>query len=40
MGNFEAADTHLRGFYSCVDMNNTREWEYRLYGMTQRMILL
>jgi hypothetical protein len=40
MGNFEAADTHLKGFYSLLDMTNTKEWELRLHGLPQRMVLL
>jgi hypothetical protein len=40
MGNFAAAETHLNGFYSLLDMNDTSGWEMRLHGLPQRMILL
>jgi hypothetical protein len=40
MGNFKAADTHLKGFYSLLDMTNTERWERRLHGLPMRMVLL
>ncbi len=40
MGNFEAADTHLKGFYSLLDMTDPKKWELRLRGLPMRMVLL
>ncbi|KAK4192383.1 hypothetical protein QBC35DRAFT_248408 [Podospora australis] len=40
MGNCVAAEAHLNGLSTLIDMKRPEEWQHRFYGMLQRIILM
>ncbi|KAK3984106.1 hypothetical protein QBC44DRAFT_253640 [Cladorrhinum sp. PSN332] len=40
MGNLTAAQAHLNGLFTLLDMRKPEQWQHRFYGMLQRVILM
>ncbi|KAK0725036.1 hypothetical protein B0H67DRAFT_550682 [Lasiosphaeris hirsuta] len=40
MGDHTAAEAHLNGLFTLLDMRRPEEWEHRFYGLLQRIILI
>ncbi|KAK3346100.1 hypothetical protein B0T25DRAFT_483723 [Lasiosphaeria hispida] len=40
MGDHTAAEAHLNGLFTLLDMRRPEEWEHRFYGLLQRVILI
>jgi len=39
MGDHVAAEAHLNGLFTLLDMKRPEEWQHRIYGLLQRIIL-
>ena len=39
MGDHVAAEAHLNGLFTLLDMKSPEEWQHRIYGLLQRIIL-
>ena len=40
MGNYAAAEAHLKGLFTLIDANTPQNWQHRLYGLLQRVIVV
>ncbi|KAK4229283.1 hypothetical protein QBC38DRAFT_120357 [Podospora fimiseda] len=40
MGDPQAAQAHINGLFTLIDMRKPEEWQHRFYGMLQRVILM
>lgn len=40
MGDHVAAEAHLNGLFNLLDMRRPEEWQHRIYGLLQRIILV
>ncbi|KAK4175781.1 hypothetical protein QBC36DRAFT_301677 [Triangularia setosa] len=40
MGDVTAAEAHINGLCTLIDMRHPEEWQHRFYGMLQRIILM
>lgn len=40
MGDPTAAEAHINGLCTLIDMKRPEEWQHRFYGMLQRIILM
>lgn len=40
MGDSLAAEAHLNGLFTLIDMRRPEDWQHRFYGMLQRVILM
>ncbi|KAK0750025.1 hypothetical protein B0T18DRAFT_408061 [Schizothecium vesticola] len=38
MGNYAAAEAHLKGLFTLIDIKTPENWQHRLYGLLQRAI--
>lgn len=38
MGNYAAAEAHLKGLFTLIDIKTPENWQHRLYGLLQRVI--
>ncbi|KAK1830402.1 hypothetical protein QBC39DRAFT_112073 [Podospora conica] len=38
MGNYAAAEAHLKGLFTLIDIKTPQNWQHRLYGLLQRAI--
>lgn len=40
MGGYDAAEAHLNGLYTLINMRCPEEWQHRIWGILQRVILM